>query len=101
MRVPTSTQEPEDPVPYNAPCQQEETKETDASPQFLILSPYTSLLLKRKWGNDGTIMSPFINQWPFYPQTSLEKLPRTALPSNRKSHVIRQLHPYQRLLCMH
>jgi hypothetical protein len=30
--------------------------------------------------NDKTIMSPFINQWPFYPQTSLEKLPRTAPP---------------------
>jgi hypothetical protein len=29
---------------------------------------------------DRTIMSPFINQQPFYPQTSLEKLPRTAMP---------------------
>jgi hypothetical protein len=25
-------------------------------------------------------MSPFINQQPFYPQASLEKLPRTAPP---------------------
>jgi hypothetical protein len=33
-------QEPEDPAPYIAPCQQEADKETDASPQFLILSPY-------------------------------------------------------------
>jgi hypothetical protein len=29
---------------------------------------------------DRTIMSPFVNQRPFYPQTSLEKLPRTAPP---------------------
>jgi hypothetical protein len=33
-------QEPEDPAPYHTPCQQEAAKETDASPQFLILSPY-------------------------------------------------------------
>jgi hypothetical protein len=33
-------QEPEDSAPYNAPCQQEAAKETDALPQFLILSPY-------------------------------------------------------------
>jgi hypothetical protein len=33
--------------------------------------------------SDGTIRSPFINRWPFYPQTSLEKLPRTALPLNK------------------
>jgi hypothetical protein len=45
-------------------------------------------------------MSPFINQWPFYPQASLEKLPRTAPPLNRNSHTLRQLHPYQRLLHM-
>jgi hypothetical protein len=38
--APTRTQEPEDPASYNAPCQQEAAKETDASPQFLILSPY-------------------------------------------------------------
>jgi hypothetical protein len=29
---------------------------------------------------DRTIMSPFVNQWSFYSQTSLEKLPRIALP---------------------
>jgi hypothetical protein len=40
MRAPTRTQEPEDPAPYNTPCQQEAAKETDALPQFLILSPY-------------------------------------------------------------
>jgi hypothetical protein len=40
MRAPTKMQESEDPAPYNAPCQQEAAKETDASPQFLILSPY-------------------------------------------------------------
>jgi hypothetical protein len=40
MRDPTRTQEPEDPAPYNAPYQQEVAKETNASPQFLILSPY-------------------------------------------------------------
>jgi hypothetical protein len=40
MRAPTRTQKPEEPVPYNAPCQQEVAKETYASPQFLILSPY-------------------------------------------------------------
>jgi hypothetical protein len=40
LRAPTRAQEPEDPAPYNAPCQQESAKETDASPQFLILSPY-------------------------------------------------------------
>jgi hypothetical protein len=40
MRAPTRTQELEDPAPYNAPCQQEAAKETDALPQFLILSPY-------------------------------------------------------------
>jgi hypothetical protein len=28
---------------------------------------------------DRTIMS-FVNQWPFYSQTSLEKLPRTVPP---------------------
>jgi hypothetical protein len=28
-------------------------------------------------------MSPFINRRPFYPQTSLEKLPRTAPPLNK------------------
>jgi hypothetical protein len=42
--------------------------------------PLPSSLLKKKWGNDRTITSPFVNQWPFYPQTSLEKLPRTTLP---------------------
>jgi hypothetical protein len=36
-------------------------------------------------------MSPFVNQQPFYPQTSLEKLPRT------NSCALRQPHPYQRL----
>jgi hypothetical protein len=40
MRAPTRTQEPEDPAPYNAPCQQEAAKETHASPQFLILNLY-------------------------------------------------------------
>jgi hypothetical protein len=49
---------------------------------------------------DRTIMSPFINWWPFYLQTSLEKLPRTAPPSNRNSYALRQPHPYQRLLHM-
>jgi hypothetical protein len=39
VRAPTRTQEPEDPAPYNSPCQQEAAKETHASPQFLILSP--------------------------------------------------------------
>jgi hypothetical protein len=28
MRAPTRIQEPEDPAPYNAPCQQEAAKET-------------------------------------------------------------------------
>jgi hypothetical protein len=37
---PTRMQEPEDPAPYNAPCQQEAAKEANALPQFLILSPY-------------------------------------------------------------
>jgi hypothetical protein len=41
VKAPSRTpQEPEDPAPYNAPCQQEAAKETNASPQFLILSPY-------------------------------------------------------------
>jgi hypothetical protein len=43
-------QEPEDPAPYNCPCQQEVAKEIDASPQFLILSPLPSSLLRKKWG---------------------------------------------------
>jgi hypothetical protein len=40
MRAPTRMHEPEDPAPYNALYQQEVAKETDALPQFLILSPY-------------------------------------------------------------
>jgi hypothetical protein len=40
MRALTRMQEPEDPAPYNTPCQQEAAKETDALSQFLILSPY-------------------------------------------------------------
>jgi hypothetical protein len=41
VKVPSRTaQEPEDPAPYNTPCQQEAAKEINASPQFLILSPY-------------------------------------------------------------
>jgi hypothetical protein len=41
VRAPSRTpQEPEDLAPYNAPCQQEAAKETNASSQFLILSPY-------------------------------------------------------------
>jgi hypothetical protein len=40
MRAPNRTQEPEDPAPYKCPLPQEAAKETDASPQFLILSPY-------------------------------------------------------------
>jgi hypothetical protein len=40
MRAPTRMQEPADPAPYNAPCQQEAAKETDALPQFPILSPF-------------------------------------------------------------
>jgi hypothetical protein len=40
MRAPTGTQEPEELASYNASCQQEAVKEIDASPQFLILSPY-------------------------------------------------------------
>jgi hypothetical protein len=41
VKAPSRTpQEPEDPAPYNIPCQQEAVKETDVSPQFLILSPY-------------------------------------------------------------
>jgi hypothetical protein len=42
--------------------------------------PLPSSLLKKKWGNDRTIMLSLINRWPLYPQTSLKKLPRTALP---------------------
>jgi hypothetical protein len=37
---PTRMQESEDLAPYNTFCQQEAAKETDALPQFLILSPY-------------------------------------------------------------
>jgi hypothetical protein len=44
-------QEPEDPDPYNTPCQQEVAKQTNALPQFLILSPYPHHNFK-KWGND-------------------------------------------------
>jgi hypothetical protein len=62
--------------------------------------PLLSSLLNKKWGKDRIIMLPFINQWPFYPQTSLEKLPRTALPLNRKSRSLRQPHSYQRLSSM-
>jgi hypothetical protein len=40
MRALTRMQDSEDLAPYNGPCQQESAKETDASPQFLILSPY-------------------------------------------------------------
>jgi hypothetical protein len=40
-------QEPEDPAPYNTPCQQEAAKETNASPQFLILSPIL-IIIKQK-----------------------------------------------------
>jgi hypothetical protein len=41
IKAPSRTpQEPEDPAPYNAPWQQEVAKETNASPQLLILSPY-------------------------------------------------------------
>jgi hypothetical protein len=29
---------------------------------------------------DRTVMLPFVNQQPFCPQTSLEKIPRTAPP---------------------
>jgi hypothetical protein len=36
-RIPEET---EDPARYNTPCQQEAAKETDASSQFLILSPH-------------------------------------------------------------
>jgi hypothetical protein len=53
---------------------------------------------------DRTIMSPFINQRPFYSQTSLEKLPRTAPPLNKTSPTPRQappkLRPHQGPLCM-
>jgi hypothetical protein len=42
---------------------------------------------------DRTIMSPFINQQPFYPQALLEKLPRIASPLNRNSCALRQPHP--------
>jgi hypothetical protein len=35
---------------------------------------------------DRTIMSPFVNRWPFYPQISLEKLPRIAPPLNKFPH---------------
>jgi hypothetical protein len=59
VKAPSRTpQEPEDPAPYNAPCQQEAVKETDASPQFLILSPIF-IITKEKWGNDRTIKPPF------------------------------------------
>jgi hypothetical protein len=40
MRSPTRMQESEDLAPYTAPCYQESGKKTNASPQFLILSPY-------------------------------------------------------------
>jgi hypothetical protein len=50
MRAPTRTQEPEDPAPYNIPCQEEAAKETDASPQFLIHSPYPHHYFKEKNG---------------------------------------------------
>jgi hypothetical protein len=45
--------------------------------------PLPSSWLKKKWGNDRTIMLLFISWWPFYPQASLEKLPRTAPPLNK------------------
>jgi hypothetical protein len=47
----------------------------EASPKQLLWSFFGHLIV-----SDRAIMSPFINQWPFYPQTSLEKLPRTAPP---------------------
>jgi hypothetical protein len=37
-------------------------------------------------------MSIFVNWWPFYPQTSLEKLPRTA-PSLTEIPTLRQAPP--------
>jgi hypothetical protein len=42
-------QESEDLAPYNAPCQQEADKETNASPQFLI-SATTLIIIKEKMG---------------------------------------------------
>jgi hypothetical protein len=47
------------------------------------ISMATKFWLYESWelnSCDRTILSPFINQQPFYPQTSLEKLPRTAPP---------------------
>jgi hypothetical protein len=72
-------QESEDLAPYSTPCQQEAAKRLTLCPNSQSSAP-TPSLLKKKWGNDRTIMSPFVSQQPFYPQTSLEKLPRTALP---------------------
>jgi hypothetical protein len=43
-------QEPEDPAPYNAPCQQEAAKETNALPQLLILSPYLHNYFRKNGG---------------------------------------------------
>jgi hypothetical protein len=59
VKAPSKTpQEPEDPAPYNTPCQQEAVKEINALPQFLILSSIF-IIIKEKWGNDRTIMPPF------------------------------------------
>jgi hypothetical protein len=46
--------------------------------------PLPSSLLKKKWGNDRVIMSPFCE--------SAAKL--AALPLNRNFHALRQPHPY-------
>jgi hypothetical protein len=87
-------QEPEDPAPYSAPCQQEAAKRPKLHTNSQSSAP-NPIIIKKKWGNDRTIMSPFLNWWPFYPQTSFEKLPRI------NSHALRQPQPYQRLPRMH
>jgi hypothetical protein len=46
---PTRTQEPEDPAPYNAPCQQEAAKKTCFAP-IPDPQPLPSSLLKKNGG---------------------------------------------------
>jgi hypothetical protein len=58
MRIPTRTQESEDLAPHNAPCQQEAAKRLMLYP-IPDPQPLHPSLLKKKWGNGRTIMSPF------------------------------------------
>jgi hypothetical protein len=97
VKAPTRMpQEPEDPAPYNTPCQQEAAKRPVLHPNYRSSAP-VFIIIKRKWGNDRIIMLPFYKVVAILSSGliswKMEPFPVIALPFNKNSRAPRQVPP--------